>query len=354
VSGLAANSYEEAFRTGLFHAEEGLDLLSILGDANLSIANFDDEHLAWWPGTSGLIIRLFSVAPLKITVAPATITQKDTSGRVVPPTPQSPLSWHESFRYFRLSQTTDDLFDAYRNAYLALEAILSDIAPPKPREGEGAWVQRALTEAGKLIALARHAPPSTVDPIAYLKKVLYSDTRSPISHAKSGRVTLLPRDEAARQSVAESLKRLAGLYLDLAKIYLGVRRSGSAMFAGGFRVMASRSLSALEVFASDDESPRNPAATSVNPAGGRLLPISPTVESLDSATPFLTTRLFSAPAKNLRSLPYIRRVAGTHEGMPVMASVLEGRLQLGSASMFEVVMGYRGENQNQPRSRYAY
>jgi len=36
-------------------------------------------------------------------------------GRAKPP----PSAWHPSMRYFRLSQTTTDLFDAFRNLYLA-------------------------------------------------------------------------------------------------------------------------------------------------------------------------------------------------------------------------------------------
>jgi len=48
-------------------------------------------------------------------------------------------------RFFRVSQTTDNRFDAFRNLYLALESILSKIAPVKSRangrsdEGEGEW-----------------------------------------------------------------------------------------------------------------------------------------------------------------------------------------------------------------------
>lgn len=49
-------------------------------------------------------------------------------------------------RHFRLSQTTSDLFDAFRNLYLALESLLSTIAPMRlhpdgrPAEGEGVWL----------------------------------------------------------------------------------------------------------------------------------------------------------------------------------------------------------------------
>ncbi len=78
----------------------------------------------------------------------------DADGNLVPPVPTPPLAWHESLRYFRLSQTTDDLFDAYRNAYLALESILSSIAPQrtdaagKVNEGESGYLKLAESHLG--------------------------------------------------------------------------------------------------------------------------------------------------------------------------------------------------------------
>src|SRR5664279_4158410 len=81
---------------------------------------------------------------------------RDAQGNIIPPPPRSTF-WHESFRYYRLSQTTDDLFDAYRNVYLALESVLSTISPQKVNaatgriaEQEGQWFERALTDAGNV------------------------------------------------------------------------------------------------------------------------------------------------------------------------------------------------------------
>jgi hypothetical protein len=41
------------------------------------------------------------------------------------------------------------VFDAYRNMFLALEALLAHIAPKQAGEGETAWLQRAMTEANQ-------------------------------------------------------------------------------------------------------------------------------------------------------------------------------------------------------------
>jgi hypothetical protein len=83
------------------------------------------------------------------------ITVIRADGQVVPPTPQQQPTWHESLRYFRLSQLTDDRVEAFRNAYLAFESILTlqyprHVFPPRRAggraryESEGVWLERAL------------------------------------------------------------------------------------------------------------------------------------------------------------------------------------------------------------------
>jgi hypothetical protein len=164
--GGSQDNYDDAFREALVHAQKGLDLMSLEGGNNLIIKNFDDDHLTWWSDASGMTIRMVSLAPVRIDVPPVTIEVTDSAGNVVAQPEPKPLAWHESFRYFRLSQTTDDLFDAYRNAYLALESVLSTIAPQqtnpagKVTEREGDWFKRALIESGTILSLASVVPAS--------------------------------------------------------------------------------------------------------------------------------------------------------------------------------------------------
>ena len=92
-------------------------------------------------------IRLLSIPTQTLHVGEITVTGGTP---VVPPAPE----WHESARYFRLSQLTDDLLDSFRNIYLALESILDHLAPQRttsPLEREGSWFRRALTEADKIV-----------------------------------------------------------------------------------------------------------------------------------------------------------------------------------------------------------
>lgn len=51
---------------------------------------------------------------------------------------------HESFRFRRVAATAQDVFDAYRNTYLAFEALLSSEVSRTAGEREVAWLERAL------------------------------------------------------------------------------------------------------------------------------------------------------------------------------------------------------------------
>jgi hypothetical protein len=360
VRGGSDTSHEGAFEQGLLRAQQGLDLLSIQGKGDLSIRRFDDDHLVWWKESGGIVIRVVSIAPVTVDVPPVNVEVTDASGRPVPQAPTQPPEWHESFRYFRLSQTSDDLFDAYRNAYLALESLLSSITPQrldaegKVAEGEGAWFRRALEQAGTIVELPLLVPAETADPAQYLFDELFVSMRSAMSHAKSGRKVLLPRTQPERQDVTDSLSRLVRLYLKLVEEHLAVRRMGGGMSTVAFRMMFGGTLSDMTVVASDDESPFDSSDSAINPGGGRTVTLTE-ASPLDTSVPFVATKLASAPTNVLDDLPFIHRVGGVSpSGNPAMAAVLEAPLVLGSAVRFEVMLGLRGTNLRQPRTRYSF
>lgn len=357
--GGAEQDYEAAYRTGLMRAQQGLDLLSARGLGDLAIKGFDDEHVVWWVEPE-LVVRVVSLATLSIRIGPVELKVTDADGIDVPPTPAPQPVWHESFRYFRLSQTSDDLFDAYRNAYLALESILSDICPQtlkangRPDEGEGQWFGRALTAADAVAPLADFVPAGTADPHTHLFNELFRDMRSAMSHAKSGRKVLLPRSEAERAQVTASLQRLVSLYLKLADNHLGMRRLGGGMTAVAFQSGNERMLQDMSVYASDEESAHDPAEVALNPSGGRLVELQ-AAGPVISDEPFLCTRLFTAPTQHLTGLPFIRLVGATDsQGQALLTATLEGRLHLGPAGRFEALLGVRGVNAGQPRRRYSF
>jgi len=193
---------------------KGLDLFSIRGVADLAIVDAHDEHIVWWSDQQGATLRPSATVMMNVRTGTRRIEVRDQFGNVVPQLPPPALPWHESFRYFRHSQITDDLFDAFRNMYLALEALLSTIAPMRlkpngrPGEGEGDWFRRALTEANKHIQLATYAPAAlSSDPVGEIYNDLYVGHRTAIFHAKSGRPASKGTPDSIRRSLSPSLVR---------------------------------------------------------------------------------------------------------------------------------------------------
>lgn len=248
-----ATSFLDAHAQGVSAAQRGLDVLAIRGWGDRLIKRADDDNLAWWVEDERRVIHATSVAPLRLHIS-ATAVVTTAEGVVKPQPPEPPVKWHPSFRYFRLAQVSEEVFDAYRNLYLALESVLSDAWAPAAGEREGDWLRRALGAAGAAgVNLSAHAPPGAQDAVAAIRQHLYSDTRTATFHAKAGARTLLPLDPVDRGAVLEQLSRLAALYLDLVNVTLGVRRLSGAMFAAGFGLTIGRTIAELAVHITDDQ-----------------------------------------------------------------------------------------------------
>jgi hypothetical protein len=142
AQGAGASGYEASRDTGLESAQQALDLFCIRGTLSLPIVQVETSHFAWWTESSRTIVRIVGVADFKADV--------NVSASVVHihgnPKPPLPVAWHPSFRYFRVAQVSTDLFDAYRNLYLALESILTSMVPVVGSERESLWLRRALRQ----------------------------------------------------------------------------------------------------------------------------------------------------------------------------------------------------------------
>ena len=349
--GAVAASYEDALCAALGGAQEALDSWSLVGVDDLAITGVSEDHLVWWPTVAGLVVRVVSMSTMGFRLrGQGTVT---SGGDLVSEGGPDAFAWHPSFRYFRLSQATDDLVDAFRYAFLALESILSSIAPPVVnqhggKEGEANWFKRAIGEAGKRVDLANFASTGAGDLAERVFRDLYP-ARTAAFHAKVGR-SVLPLDPAARTQLAATLLRSVRLYLAVAETHLGVRRPRSSLSEFAFRTSSSV-FSDVAVWVSEDESPFDSADATVNPSGMAAIEL-PGMHEADDSVPFQWTRMASASAGDLASLAHIRRiVAASPTGTPMLTQVLEERLILGSAGRLEVVFGVRHRNEG-PRLDY--
>lgn len=354
-----ARSYAEAAKNGRDRAERAMDLWSVRGGEDLRLSDPATEHVAWWRSSRQKTIRIVSHSHLTLAFN-LKVTVKDRTGKVVRSRPAPAPEWQESFRFFRLSQTTTDLFDAYRNAYLALEAILSRVAAQKVRasgasaESEREWFTRALRASG--IPLPAFVPAGTPDPAAHLFDEIYVGSRVRVFHAKASRSTLLPHDEVHRRTLLAALRKTREVYLAVTEGTTNVgRRQRSSISRVAFREMVERVYGTMRVAVSPDRSPADEDVPVVSPAGDPYV-ILPSVAPIvwGPGSRFRASRLAWADVKDLTAIPHVGRATSINEvGQALQTTILYGNLVLGTADRLEVQLGVEISMARQLRDRYA-
>ncbi len=218
------------------HLQRGLDILSIENDADHRCENLHSEHIVAWSKESRQFLRLVGIADFSVGSS-ASATVRDKNGELVKQDiPET--KWHESLRFFRLSQSTDDLFDAYRNAFLALETLLSDRTPIRSEDGEGEsdWLKRALSEAQKDIDLGKFAPnPSS--PVESIHGYQYKSTRCEMFHSKISEPSLVPHRVEDREHVHNALDDLLRIYVTILRDTVDLNREEGVVTYEGFEWM---------------------------------------------------------------------------------------------------------------------
>ena len=228
-------------------AQEALDVWAVSGVMARTLAPVADEHIVFWTDDEGMpVCRIWGTTRMDPKVE-ARLEVRDSEGNVVPPTPKAIVDWHPSFRFFRLGQAATDLVDAFRNYYLAFEALLTSIEPMhlrddgRPAEQEAVWLGRALSKAATIVDFSAYTrPDANGNPVDDIKAEIYTGARTRTFHAKTGAAVLMPHDDETRAALRDLVERLRRLYLDLASAVLGIRfLGGGGLAPAGFRAMVS-------------------------------------------------------------------------------------------------------------------
>ncbi len=219
-------------------ASAGLDLLAAEGGPFALIGLHPETDLMWWKDYTGEVARVAIHHSMAFRFRASAIVVDASGNEAVGPGPVQPRL-HESFRYFRLSQCTDDLFDAFRNAYLAMEAVLADVAPKNAGETEGAWVRRAMATAQSQVDLSGALGCQQDDVPARFHDDVYKGVRCPLFHGK--KMGLDSASAADRKRVLWAYEAVVQCFILLASACYGFRAGGS----GGLTSQGFASLSSL-------------------------------------------------------------------------------------------------------------
>ncbi|TVL52121.1 hypothetical protein [Shewanella algae] len=259
-------SYNAVQSRGFSAIQEALDVLSVKGILSASLADPARSSICVYRRSGKTVLAVYSLFdfPMGVNVE---VTQIDASGNEVkPPPPQEPM-WNESFRYYRLSQCSSDLFDAYRNLFLAFEALLNSICQKKRSEGESAWLRRALSVVAAKTSLAQSTPTGNEDPVSYIINSQYKNVRCKLQHAKFPNAQL-PHDQATPQEVKQAYSELVRIWRQIAGEYFGVPTGGGVITYIGFsKMMEGAFQSGVSIHYTPDMSPPARNDTKVSPKG---------------------------------------------------------------------------------------
>jgi len=340
-----------AFSDALLAANQGLDYMSATGSTHSVIVDATGDCIVWWPDSAGGAVMRASVVVTHGFNATATGVVTDPTGNVVPqPAPPAPMA-QNAFRFMRMAKTSGDLFDAYRNLFLAFECLLDDIHPHQ-QGGEGQWFKAALAAADALVPVARLAPPGEPDPIDWVYQNIYADERSGLVHAKQRRTYLLPQDAASRASLNASLEVLWRYVRELVAAHLNVKSGSSHLSAYGWALFADPFLRTLAMFVSDDGSPMSTdvADSAVLDGASTTVESQPGTPAADANDAMVRVISASWGPAELSGVDGIRRIGLKMPGPGSTAqawSELVGPLRLGdSITRFEVIYGMRSVSVN--------
>jgi hypothetical protein len=333
--------------------QQGLDLLSIMGTQDSVILDAENEHILCWSEPNGIVVRSVSTTLLNFAVGSPKIIVRDKDGNIVPPK-QSHPQHHAAFRYYRLAQTTDDLFDAYRNMYLAFEALLSSRYPrrTKPFEQEINWLRRALSSASSEIQLSGLGTKVGGDTVETILNEIYKDARLPLFHSKEGQTVYIPQDSDARIIVSHALGILTNLVLRMAEKWYSARHVGGGVFFGWVYDNVRTQLASSKIYITNFDGPFDPKEKDLShprfkSALTTTCKVAPEFER--KREPALVGTFVGV---DFESVNPIRRIEVATEEHPYISQLLDAPLYLDGTTRFEVIKHVRGTNQNQPRTLF--
>lgn len=329
-------------------AHRALDLVSVERGEQLAITAPADNYTVFELSAGQRIVRHHAISNLHIGVQ-VEVTKINPDGTIDPATSPPPIQWTPAFRFHRLSQGSRDLFDAFRNMFLGLEALLDQIFPKGKKEKEKEWLLRSVNSAGIRVNLAQIATPGVTNPAQNIVDTIYS-VRLHLFHAKSGR-TLLPDERLSYTTVAKAYPVLLTLWTEIAREWLQLNTGAGGVTHEGFRHMMSVLQSArIEITA--DSSPPDRAETRPSPTDLPIHILTNPLQIYDEG-PGRVALCGRSLTSALPTGQIVGRVAVVLDnGTLFLINAVPGGISLENVDVFEAISVVRLVNRNLPRTEF--
>jgi len=342
-------AYDNLVAYGLEQILRCLDIIAVKKRGILALDHPQMNHIALFQTGEKTVLRHFSVTTLGIETS-ISVEVRDKDGNIKPSTPIPEPSWTSAFAYYRLSQASQDIFEAYRNLFLSLEALLNSIRPRLRDEYETTWLRNALSVIAAKGLLANHAP-ATADPIEYFMETQYKNVRCRLFHAKYPDA-LLPHEELNRTDVLAAYEALLRLWRDIAETYFQVPRAGGVVTYQGFKLWMDGVFKLpLSLHFTEDNSPAQKDDTQVSPLG------LPTFEFeqckyLSETKPGIVSWQGETNLLDIHKNLCIHRVCSLVDKTLMNVDFIRDGFYLSGADIFQTYQSMRLLNRGQPKTTF--
>lgn len=333
---------------GLELCQQALDLLSVNGKGDFQIEDSGVEHIILFKDNDKVILRQVSIADIPMNVQ-ASITKLDKEGNIIPDPPLTPINWVPAFRFYRLSQGSNDLFEAYRNLFLGLESLLYEICPKRKGEGEKKWLQRSLSEVSKEISLSDFVPIGVDNPIEYFVKSQYDNIRCKLFHAKGHRA-ILPHQNINPVEVVDAYETLIGVWRKIASVYFKTLEEGGVITNVGFKSMMKAVFkNGFTFIATNDKTPPEKDDIKISPLNMELYSFD-NYSYIGNVKPGQVLLIGVIEGNNIIKPKVIHRIGVNAEDILYSIQYIPDGLTLSGIDKFESYQTYRLINKGMPKT----
>jgi hypothetical protein len=335
---------------GMVALMEALDLFSVNLNQTSNLARPGDNLCVMYQEKCRQMLRMTVTAESPMTVHMA-VRIHDKDGEMLPVVAPPVPPWHRSFRYYRLSQLAVDVYEAYRNLYLAFEALMASRYPRDEKEREGNWIRRCFHKIHLDFDVSDLGPMGHRLPNEYLFGILYESTRCNLFHAQ--RIdAILPYYEVDAPKIHAAYQLLLNIWRRVACRTLQISVAGGVITYAGYHAQMNLVLggeSKLAFMVSND--PTTVRASDTEVGGGEYQ-----VRALQACT-YLGestkgTVKIAAHDGQPASLPKIFRFALQVDKHLHFLGAVSGGLSLVGIDDFQVFIEQRLLQGNQPKARF--
>ena len=336
---------------GTERIERFLDLLSFERHIQLELTQLADNYVVLHVCEEQQIIQLVGTSDLSLQFV-ASLTVRDMYGNVRPAPTIPPSVWIHALRYYRMSQTSRNIYEAYRNLWLGLEVLLSAVAPKKRSKHEKKWLQQVLREVASRVDLKPYVPASVTDIVNYLVEEHYEAMRCNLFHAKTNPADGIPFTPNPDKA-ALAYTQLIYIWRVVAQELFETRTRVSGVITyEGFKLMMDNALSSdLSMAYTDDQTPVTRGDTAISPRGNVIINFDE-VKYCGEIRPGHVGINGSLVIANHKELPVLHRIGVTLSKALFCAGDVDGGLELHDVDRFESLQIIRLINKGAPRTLF--